>query len=248
MTFRSQRGSEKVVVTISNSPSVVVIIPALNEDAVIGDVVREIHEQPDVARVIVADNGSTDETALRASSAGALVVSEKRRGYGYACAAGTAAALKLDADILVFMDGDGSSISGELPRLLAPLREGRAELVLGSRRLGHIAAGAMPGHQQWGNWLSSWLMRLLYRVKVTDLGPYRAVRADLLKTLAMREMTYGWPTEMMVKAAKQKARIVEIPVTWQTRQGGHSKVGGTLRGSLLAAYHILVVTLRYLFW
>ena len=135
-----------------------------------------------------------------AAAAGAVVVLEPRRGYGYACAAGSAAA---HGDILVYLDGDGSFLPAEMPRLIEPLRAGAADLVLGSRVLGHIAAGAMPPHQRFGNWLAASLMRGLYRVQVTDLGPYRAVRRDLLEELNMREMTFGWPTEMMVKAARR---------------------------------------------
>jgi glycosyltransferase involved in cell wall biosynthesis len=219
-----------------------VIIPALNEAENIGGLVREALDQP-VDQVIVVDNGSTDATATLAREAGALVVAEPRRGYGFACAAGVAAAR--DADILVFLDGDYSSLPGELPRLLAPLQEGRADLVLGSRPLGHIAPGAMPPHQRFGNWLTARLMRLLYGLKVSDLGPYRAVHAELLRSLDMQEMTYGWPTEMMVKAARRHARIVEVPVSYHSRRAGRSKVSGTVRGSLLATYYILGVTLRY---
>jgi len=225
--------------------AVAVVIPALNEAGTIGELVRELVGQANANWVIVVDNGSTDDTALKAADAGAHVVSEERQGYGYACAAGVSAAVTLGADILVFMDGDGSSLASELSLLLEPLNRGEGELVLGSRRLGHIRGGAMPGHQRWGNWLSSWLMRRLYRVQVTDLGPYRAIRAELLQSLGMREMTYGWPAEMMVKAAKKGALIVEVPVTWQARQSGRSKVSGTIRGSILAAYHIFGVTLRY---
>lgn len=218
-----------------------VIIPALNEAGNIADIVRQVLAQS-VDEVIVVDNGSDDDTAERAKLAGARVVVEPRRGYGSACAAGAGAAA---ADILVFIDADGSSLPADLPRLTAPILTDRADLVLGSRELGEIAAGAMLPHQRFGNRLTSWLMRLLYRLPVTDLGPYRAIRADLLRSLDMQEMTYGWPTEMMVKAARRRARILEVPVTWQARQAGASKISGTLRGSVLAAYHILRVTFRY---
>ena len=219
-----------------------VIIPALNEAGNIAGLVREALAQP-IERVIVVDNGSTDDTAQLAHQAGAQVVSEQRRGYGYACAAGVAAAGK--DDILVFLDGDYSSLPGEMMRLVEPVRADEADLVLGSRPLGHIAAGAMPAHQRFGNWLVSRLMGRLYSLHVTDLGPYRAIRADLLRGLEMREMTFGWPTEMMVKAAKQGLRITEVPVSYHARRAGHSKVSGTLRGSILAAYYILSVTARY---
>ena len=218
-----------------------VIIPALNEAGNIGDLVRETLALG-VDEVIVADNGSTDRTPEAAREAGARVVTEPRRGYGHACAAGAAAA---EADVLVFLDGDYSSLPAELDRLLAPLRAGQADLVLGSRTLGTIAPGAMPPHQRTGNWLMARAMRLLYGVQVTDLGPYRAVTAELLRALDMREMTYGWPVEMMVKAARRHARIVEVPVSHVPRRAGRSKVGGTVRGSILAAYYIVTVILRY---
>jgi glycosyltransferase involved in cell wall biosynthesis len=193
------------------------------------------------------DNGSTDGTGRVALAAGAVVVEERRRGYGFACAAGAAAAAAtvVGADFLVFLDGDYSSLPAEMPRLIEPLAAGRADLVLGSRVLGEIVPGAMPAHQRFGNWLASRLMTLLYDVRVTDLGPYRAIRADLLRELQMQEMTFGWPTEMMVKAAKRNTRILEVPVSHHPRKSGRSKVSGTLRGSVLAAYYILGVTLRY---
>ncbi len=221
-----------------------VIIPALNEGGNIYALVSETLRQP-VDWVLVVDNGSTDDTAVQAQKAGVQVISEPRRGYGFACAAGTQAAQQQGADILVFMDGDYSSLPAEMARLVTPIQQNEADLVLGSRTLGHIAEGAMPPHQRFGNWLSSGLMRQLYDVPVTDLGPYRAIRTDLLMTLNMREMTFGWPTEMMVKVAKGNGRILEQPVSWHQRRSGQSKVSGTLRGSILAAYYILGVTLRY---
>ncbi len=221
-----------------------IIIPALNEAGNIAELVRQTLAQP-VDWVIVVDNGSTDDTAVLAKAAGATVVREARRGYGYACAAGTAVALNLNTDILVYMDGDFSSLPQEMPRLLAPIQADEADLVLGSRALGEIAAGAMLPHQKFGNWLSSRLMSRLYHIRVTDLGPYRAIRAATMHQLDMREMTFGWPTEMMVKVAKGNGRIREVPVSWHVRRSGESKVSGTLRGSILAGYYILGVTLKY---
>ena len=220
-----------------------VIIPALNEAGNIAQLVREAAAQP-VARVVVVDNGSTDGTGPLAAEAGAHVVVEPRRGYGYACAAGVAAAT---ADILLFLDGDFSSLPAEMPGLFLPLQQGQADLVLGSRVLGEILPGAMPPHQRFGNWLTSALMSRLYGVAVTDLGPYRAIRRDLLRELHMQEMTFGWPTEMMVKCARLGVPILEVPVSFAPRRAGQSKVSGTLRGSVLAAYYILGVTLRYAF-
>ena len=223
-------------------PSVAVIIPALNEQGNILRLVGEIHAAQPV-EVIVVDNGSTDDTAGEASRAGARVVCEPRRGYGYACLAGVNAAQ--DFEILAFIDGDGSFSPSELPLVLDPLLAGRADLVLGSRVLGHILPGAMPAHQRFGNWLASRLMNALYGLSISDLGPYRAIRRQLLCQLNMQEMTYGWPTEMIVKASGRNSRIVEVPVSYQSRRSGRSKVSGTLRGTFLAAWFILGVTLRY---
>ena len=221
---------------------IAVIIPALNEAGNIGRLVEEIWiTNPD--EVIVVDNGSTDDTAQVAALTGASVICEPRRGYGYACAAGVAAAQNVE--ILAFIDGDGSFLPSELPLVLQPLAEDRADLVLGSRVLGKIAPGAMPAQQRFGNWLASRLMNTLYAISITDLGPYRAIRNPLLSQLNMEEMTYGWPTEMIVKAARQGSRIVEVPVSYHSRRTGHSKVSGTVRGTLLAAWFILGVTLRY---
>ena len=215
------------------------IIPALNEAESLGPLMAEvpaglIHE------VIVVNNGSTDRTAEVAWAAGALVIHEPRRGYGFACAAGTAAA---EGEVLVFLDGDGSFAPGELTNLLMPLARGEADLVLGSRmrRNGVV----MPPHQRFGNLLFAWLLRRRFGLKLTDLGPYRAIRRELLLRLNMQEHTYGWPLEMIIKTARRGKPIIEVPVTYRPRFAGHSKVGGTLRGSILAAYRFFYVLLRY---
>ena len=222
------------------------IIPARNEEIPLPGLLAEI--PPDLATTaIVVDNGSTDNTGEVAQAAGARVVREPRAGYGYACAAGVQAARELGAEALVFLDADGSFDPAQIPDLLVPLEAGRADLVLGSRPAGGMEPGAMPLHARFGNRLVALLMRLLYGLQVTDLGPYRAIRADLVAQLGMQEMTYGWPTEMMVKAARRGARVVEVPVRYRVRRGGRSKVSGTVRGTLLATYFILLVTLRYAF-
>jgi glycosyltransferase involved in cell wall biosynthesis len=203
--------------------------------------VEDVRKIP--VNVIVVDNASTDTTSLEAAKAGAKVISEPRRGYGYACAAGVAAAM--DADVIVFMDGDYSYTPGDLPLLLSPILENWADLVLGSRELGQIVRGAMPSQQRFGNWLASRLMNILYGLSITDLGPYRAIRRGMLLEINMQEMTYGWPTEMIVKAARRKARIVEVPVSYRSRLTGRSKVSGTIRGTLLAGWYILGVIFRY---
>jgi glycosyltransferase involved in cell wall biosynthesis len=225
---------------------VAVIIPARNEEIPLPGVIAEV--PPGAAEVVVVvDNGSTDRTAEVARQAGATVVSEQRAGYGYACAAGVRAAAERQAEVLVFLDADGSFDPAQLPDLLAPIEAGQADLVLGSRPTGGMEPGAMPAHARFGNWLVARLMGLLYGLPVTDLGPFRAIRTDLLTRLEMREMTYGWPTEMMVKAGRRGARVVEVPVRYRVRRGGHSKVSGTVRGTVLATYFILFVTLRYAF-
>ncbi|MDR3576845.1 MAG: glycosyltransferase family 2 protein [Anaerolineaceae bacterium] len=221
---------------------ITVIIPALNESGNIRQLVRDIL-QVLPAEVMVVDNGSTDSTAAEAYSAGARVISEPRRGYGYACAAGVSAAQ--DAEILAFIDGDFSFLPSELPLVLAPIRAGQADLVLGSRPLGGIEPGAMLPQQRFGNWLVARSMNALYGLNLTDLGPFRAVRQSLLNQLNLQEMTFGWPAEMIVKAVRRGARLVEVPVSYHPRRSGRSKVSGTLRGSVLAGWFILGVTLRY---
>lgn len=226
-----------------------VIIPALNE---VGNIRRLIAEIPPpdaftfpvVLSVVVVNNGSTDDTAAEARLAGARVVDESRRGYGYACTAGVQAAT--DAEVIVFMDGDGSFDPAEMVSLLHPIHSGQAAFVLGSRAQ-HIDPGAMPPHQRFGNRLVSRLMGMLYGLTITDLAPFRAIRRDLLLKLDMREMTYGYPTEMIVKAARHGTPMIELPVHYRRRWSGKSKVSGTLRGTLLATWFILGVTLRYAF-
>lgn len=221
-----------------------VVIPALDEAGNIGVVVAALLAER-IEQVIVVDNGSTDSTAAEAEAAGATVIQEARKGYGSACAAGTTMALETGADVIVYIDADQSSRPTEIHTLIDPILAADADLVLGSRTKGSIADGAMGAHQRAGNVVSASLMRMLYRIDVTDLGPYRAVRSSLVADLEMTEMTFGWPTEMMVKAARRGARIIEVPVSWDSRQEGTSKVGGTLKGSILAGYHILRITLRH---
>ncbi|HXT38190.1 MAG TPA: glycosyltransferase family 2 protein [Chloroflexota bacterium] len=220
---------------------VAAVIPARDEEQAIGKVIAALPRDL-IERIIVVDNGSTDGTARIARESGAQVVSVARPGYGRACAAGAAAAGR--ADVILFLDGDYSDFPEEARLILAPILGGTADLVLGSRLRGRRQKGALPPHQLFGNWLISGMMRLLYGTQVTDLGPFRAIHADLLGRLEMREMTYGWPVEMMVKAARSGARIKEVPVSYRKRIG-KSKISGTIRGSVLAAYAIIGVTLRY---
>lgn len=217
------------------------IIPTLNEAETLAGVLAAIPGSG-VGEILVIDGCSTDGTPAIAEAGGARVISEIRRGYGRACASGLSAAR---GEIVVFMDADGADDPRCLPELVAPLVGGQAEMSLGSRLAGVIEAGAMPWHQEAGNRLCAWLIRRLYRLDITDLSPLRAVLREELLKLDLQEMTYGWPTEMIVKAARCGWRIREIPVQYHRRQGGRSKISGTWRGSLLATYHILNTILRY---
>lgn len=218
-----------------------VIIPALDEAESLGRVLRDIPADFG-AEILVVDGGSQDDTVAIAKAAGARVLHEPKRGYGMACAAGVA---KASGESLIFMDADGADDPLFLPQLASPLQTGDSDLVLGSRLVGGVAQGAMPWHQYVGNWLSAKLIRGLYALPVTDLSPFRAVNRQKLHTLQMQEMTYGWPTEMIVKAARNGWRIREIPVVYRPRLGGKSKISGTLRGTILATYFILRTIFKY---
>jgi glycosyltransferase involved in cell wall biosynthesis len=211
------------------------IIPALNEVESIAQVLAAVPRQH-ISEILVVDGGSTDGTVAVARQNGARVIHEGRRGYGRACATGVA---ETQGEVIAFMDADGADNPGHLPKLVEPIRAGQAELVLGSRLAGKLEAGAMPWHQRLGNQLSAALIRHLYHLPVTDLSPFRAVLRKGLLELKMGEMTYGWPTEMITKAARQGWRIIEVPVVYRRRLGGRSKISGTLKGSVLATYAIL---------
>jgi len=221
---------------------VAVVIPCLNEEAPIAGVVREVLAQG-VGEVIVVDNGSTDRTAELAAAAGARVVSQPLRGYGRACAAGVAA-IRPGTAIVCFMDGDGSDVPAFLPRLVAPIAEGRADFVLGSRLRGRREKGSLTPQQRIAGRVAGVLLRLTYGVRFTDMSPMRAVRADRLAALGMREETYGWNLEMQMRAAARGLRCVEIPVDHRCRRGGESKVSGNLAAGLKAAWKIAATFLR----
>jgi glycosyltransferase involved in cell wall biosynthesis len=214
-----------------------VVIPALNEEEPIGDVVRAIPRAV-VDEVLVVDNGSTDATAERARTAGARVVSEPRRGYGRACRAGIAA-VAADCEIIAFLDGDGSDCPELLPLLIEPILAGRQDFVIGSRIRGRREPGSMNPPQLIAGWLAGLLLRLLYGVRYSDMCPFRAIRRDALQRLGMAEETYGWNLEMQMRAAKADLRILELPVDHRNRRGGRSKVSGNLSGSLKAVGRIV---------
>lgn len=223
---------------------VVAIIPALDEEGAIGEVVRSL-PRTSVQRLIVVDNGSRDRTAAAAQAAGAEVVHERRRGYGFACMAGVAAAP--EAEIFLFLDGDGSDFAEDAGELLAPLLAGRADLVLGSRERGGMAAAGLPLQARTGNWLAARLIGRLDGAQITDLAPFKAVRAETLRALSLREQTYGWTIELIVRVAQAGLRIEEVPVRYRARLAGHSKVSGTVSGTVRASGRILA-TLARLHW
>ena len=225
-------------------PQVSVIIPALNEAESIGHVVRSMPWHL-IAECIVVDNGSTDGTAAIAAFEGARVITSPR-GYGSACKAGSEAALPTST-ILVYMDGDGSDIIDDLPRLIDPIRADAADFVIASRLRGTHEPGSMLASQIFAGHFVGLLLRLTLGVRYTDMGPFRAIRRLSLETLQMQELTYGWNLEMQIKAAKQQLRIVEIPVDYRNRIGGVSKVSGNLQASLKAAVRIVEVLLRVTF-
>jgi glycosyltransferase involved in cell wall biosynthesis len=215
------------------------VIPALDEEAAIGAVVRTVPRDI-VGELIVVDNGSADRTAAVAGAAGARVVVEPRRGYGAACWAGVQA-LGPEIDIVAFLDGDGSQDPGELGRVVRPLFDGQADLVLGVRQ---FATGDHPRHAVLGTRAVAAVLRWRFGLTVRDLGPFRAIWRRALLDLDLRDRSYGWPVEMVVEAARRGLRIVEVPVLQRPRLGGRSKVAGTLAGSLRAGWRFLRVSLR----
>ena len=222
-------------------PRISVVIPVFNEqdaiEKVIGDIPSHLPTE-----IIVVDNGSTDQTAKLAAAMGARIVRENRRGYGSACLAGIAATG--EPDIVVFLDGDYSDHPNEMPDLIAPILENRADLVIGSRVLGNSEPGALMIQARFGNRLATSLIKILFGVSYTDLGPFRAIRYGALMDLNMRDKTFGWTVEMQVKAAKQALKIQEVPVSYRKRIGV-SKITGTLKGTLKAGWKILFTIFRY---
>jgi glycosyltransferase involved in cell wall biosynthesis len=225
--------------------TVAVIIPALNEEEPIGDVVRACFATGIPAEVIVVDNGSTDRTAERAREAGARVVMAAR-GYGRACAAGVSH-VAAQTDVVVFLDGDGSDCPELMSELVQPIERGDYDFVIGSRTRGEREKGSMNFQQIFSGYFAGFLLRLLYGIRFTDMCPFRAIRRAALQQLGMREETYGWNIEMQMRAARARLRILEIPVNHRCRRGGESKVSGTLRGTFVAGARIIATILRIAF-
>jgi glycosyltransferase involved in cell wall biosynthesis len=236
-TPRLRGGNEPIRVRVS------VIIPTHNEAQAIGRVLADLPSEL-VTEVIVVDSNSTDGTPDVARRAGAQVIQEPRRGYGRACLTGLANAD--NPDVVVFLDGDYSDRPSELPILLAPIIEGRADITLGCRLQERRSSGALPWHQMFGNRLAAGLIRVIYGLQISDLGPFRAGRAEVLRALALEETTYGWAVEMILKGALAGFRVVEVPVSYHPRIG-KSKISGTLKGTLGAGWFILSLIVRYYF-
>ncbi len=225
------------------SSRILVIIPAFNEARAIGRVVGDIPAALD-AEVVVVNNASTDATAANAERAGATVLMEPRRGYGFACLRGIAYAKERKPDIVVFLDGDYSDHPDEMDMLVQPIAQGQSDFVLGSRLLGSRAPGAMLPQALAGNRFACWMMRLIWGIRYTDLGPFRAIRFEELLRLDMRDKTFGWTIEMQIKAHLARLRIIEIPVSYR-RRTGVSKITGTVQGTLRASAKILWTLFRF---
>ena len=227
-------------------PIIKVIIPAYNEEASIAKVIAEIPEIVD--EIIVVSNNSTDSTEINAEEAGATVLSEERKGYGYACLKGMdyIAGQNTKPDIIVFLDGDYSDYPEELTKIVAPIIEEDKDLVIGARVKELRENGSMTGPQIFGNWLATSLMKIFFEARFTDLGPFRAIKYDKLLALKMEDKTYGWTVEMQLKALKKNHNYTEVPVRYKNRIGT-SKVSGTVKGAIFAGVKILGWIFKYTF-
>ena len=223
-----------------------VVIPAYNEEGTIGRVVGDIDRKL-VRHVVVCNNASTDATARVAEEAGAIVVHETRRGYGAACLKAMAylEALEAKGDIVAFMDGDYSDHPEQLKELIEPIIQRGVGMVIGSRARGEREAGSMTPQQRFGNWLATRMIKVMYGVTYTDLGPFRALTREALQKMNMQDQTYGWTVEMQVKAVKLHIPFEEIPVDYRKRGAGKSKVAGTFKGTIFAGYKIIRTILKY---
>jgi glycosyltransferase involved in cell wall biosynthesis len=228
-----------------STPIITVIIPAFNEEKSIGKVVSDIPRDL-IEHVIVVNNNSNDNTVEVAKSAGAIVLDEPRRGYGWACLKGIEKSRELKTDIVVFMDGDYSDYPEEIVKVIAPILEDNHDMVIGSRVLGKREKGSLTPQQVFGNWLATKLIRFFYGARFTDLGPFRAIKSDALEQLKMADKTYGWTIEMQIKASKEKMKFCEVPVNYRKRIG-ISKVSGTIKGTVLAGIKIIFAIFKYRF-
>ena len=223
-------------------PYISVIIAALNEEEAIANVINSVPKHL-ADEIVVVDNGSRDRTAEIASAAGARVVKEQIAGYGRAFRTGLRS-ISSKCEIVVFLDGDGSDCPEMMDRLVTPIIEGASDFVIGSRTRGQRERGSLNFHQVVAGYMVGLMLRILYGVSSTDMGPFRAIRRYTLDRLGLREETYGWPLEMQMRAARAGVRTMEVPVDYRRRAGGHSKIAGTVRGSLLAATRILITLAR----
>ncbi len=224
-------------------PLIYVIIPAFNESKSIGKVIADIPDM--VTEIIVVDNASTDNTGDFAKEKGASVLRENRKGYGYSCLKGMDYISKKakENDIIVFLDGDYSDFPAEIKLLVSPIMTSGFDMVIGSRVLGERQKGSMLFQQIAGNWLATTLIKLFYNAHFTDLGPFRAITWNALQRINMKDKTFGWTVEMQVKAAKLNLKFTEIPVSYRKRIGV-SKVSGTIKGTILAGYKILLTIFK----
>lgn len=242
---KTQTGLIRIIEDVQfaeNRPRVSVIIPALNEEKSIGSVLNAIPRRL-VGEIIVVDNGSTDRTAEIARHCGARVVLQPERGYGAACLAGIAEVAP-DCEIVAFVDADFSDFPEDLEKLLQPLHENTAEMVIGTRTATKASRLALTPQQRYGNWLATTLVRAFFGHRYTDLGPFRAIRRDALERLGMIDRNYGWTIEMQIKAVRQKLRISEVPVRYRIRIG-RSKISGTVKGTILAGAKIIFTIFKY---
>jgi glycosyltransferase involved in cell wall biosynthesis len=223
-----------------------IIIPAYNEENSIAKVLQEIPKNL-AKEIIVVNNASTDNTAQIAENHGAVVLSQPKKGYGNACLKGLEyLKTKNHVGIVVFMDGDYSDYPAQMTDLVKPILENTADLVIGSRALGKRQTGSMTAAQIFGNWLATNLLKIIYGIKFTDLGPFRAINYESLLILEMQDTTYGWTVEMQLKAAKHKLRCKEVAVDYRKRIGV-SKISGTVKGVIMAGYKILYTIFKYAF-
>lgn len=231
---------------MKSKSNIVVIIPAFNEENSVAKVINDIPRNI-VNEIIVVNNNSNDLTKVNAKNAGATVIDEPTQGYGNACLKGISyiKGITTKPDIIVFIDADYSDYPEEIEQLISPIISQDYDMVIGSRALGNREKGSMTPQQIFGNWLATTLIKLLYKTSYTDLGPFRAIKYDKLIEIEMKDKTYGWTVEMQLKAAKQKLKVIEIPVKYRVRIG-HSKVSGTVKGTIGAGYKIIATIFKYL--